>query len=191
MDERLESYCWALQQLHQFTLLSPKVVFTDGDTELARAIFNVWPEATHLLCRFHIAQNITRALAGVLRTQLSKFLDNSGVYVRSMICLNSKVNSTSWRWNGTRQARICKCWSKEEKWAFAFTHDNFVAGISSTQGQEMINYQVKSGLLNNSTLSRLIDGFEKVERNTASKLIQAPIDTKLMINAKNLIISAA
>ena len=37
--------------------------------------------------------------------------------------------------------------SKQEKWAFAFTHSIFTAGVSSTQRQEMINHQVKSGEL--------------------------------------------
>lgn len=69
---------------------------------------------------------------------------------------------------------------KQEKWAFAYTHRHFVAGISSTQRQEMVNYQVKCSLLSNSTLSRIIDGFERVERSTATKIIRASINDKMM-----------
>ena len=65
-DEHFESYEWALLNFTKLGLPSPKVIFTDGDAEFARAIHMVWPESIHLLCRFHIAQNITKNLAGIL-----------------------------------------------------------------------------------------------------------------------------
>ena len=62
-DELYNSYLWALQQFHSAIQTAPVVIFSDGDTELARAIRETWLNTVHLLCRFHIAQNITRALA--------------------------------------------------------------------------------------------------------------------------------
>ena len=56
------------------------------------------------------------------------------------------------------------------QWAFAYTHNNFVAGVSSTQWQEMVNCQIKSALLSNTSLSRIIDGFDAVERRSREKL---------------------
>ena len=94
-DEKFDSYLWTLQQFHvisklvaldcyflplnclqESTMIDPKVVFTDGDTELAKSLHNVLPNSVHLLCRYHIAQNFTRALAGTLRGRLSEFLND-------------------------------------------------------------------------------------------------------------------
>ncbi|XP_078440319.1 uncharacterized protein LOC144710400 [Wolffia australiana] len=51
---------------------------------------------------------------------------------------------------------------KKKQWAFTYTHNNFVAGVSSTQCQEMVNCRIKSTLLSNSPLLRIIDGFDAV-----------------------------
>jgi hypothetical protein len=40
--------------------------------------------------------------------------------------------------------------AKQKKWAFAYTHQYFVAGMASTQRQESVNFQVKANLVNNS-----------------------------------------
>ena len=69
--------------------------------------------------------------------------------------------------------------SKEEKWAFSFTPSSFVAGVASTQRQELMNFQVKASLLSNSSLDRIIDGFFSVDKSTATKIIQATLDSKL------------
>ncbi|XP_078438352.1 protein FAR1-RELATED SEQUENCE 11-like [Wolffia australiana] len=73
---QFDSYSWALQQFRPYTNLDPIVLFTDGDMELARAIKDIWPTTVHLLYRFHISQNITRALASSLRANLSGFMDD-------------------------------------------------------------------------------------------------------------------
>src|SRR5689334_17162313 len=44
----------------------------------------------------------------------------------------------------------------------------------------MVNYQVKCALVSNSTLSRIIDGFERVEKSTASKIVRASINDKMV-----------
>jgi hypothetical protein len=180
-NERYESYCWALQQFRNSTRVNPVVVFSDGDTELARAIVAIWPGSVHLLCRFHIAQNINRALASILRADLSGFLDDFWRVgsIEDVEEYNKEFGQMEERWEQARPyLNLLKL--KQEKWAFAYTHRHFVAGISSTQRQEMVNYQVKCSLLSNSTLSRIIDGFERVEKSTATKIIRASINDKMM-----------
>lgn len=161
-------------------LIDPTVVFTDGDQNLARAIQEIWPQATHLLCRFHIAQNITRALAGTFRSRLNQFLDDFWrvASLESVEEFESEFRSMMVKWEqGCDYLEVLE--RKKEKWAFAYTHDHFVAGIASTQRQESINAQIKESLLSNSSLARIIDGFASVEKRTATKMIQASITTKL------------
>jgi hypothetical protein len=159
-NERYESYLWCFRAFAECGAnLPPVVVFSDGDTEIARAIAEVWPQSTHLLCRFHIAQNVNRALAGVLRCRLTEFLGDfwriGSIEELSRYCEQFEELSEKYPEAGD-YLKILK--SKDKKWAFAYTHEHFVAGVSSTQRQESINSQIKSSLLSNSSLNRILDG---------------------------------
>jgi hypothetical protein len=159
---------------------APEVLFSDGDMELARAISTVFPQTVHLLCRFHIAQNITKSLAGILRTNLSKFLDEfwSVGSIEDLEEYENRILSMEEAWPQAQSyLRVLR--NKEQKWAFAYTHRYFVAGISSTQRQEQINCQIKTNLMSNSTLSRLVEGFESVEKSTQARRSQCSLQTKL------------
>ena len=54
--EQEDNYSWALDKLKGFMddNMLPSVIVTDGEVALMNAIQNVFPTATHLLCRWHI-----------------------------------------------------------------------------------------------------------------------------------------
>jgi len=81
--------------------------------------------------------------------------------------------------------------ANDTKWAFAHTHCHFVAGVSSTQRQEQVNGQIKANLMSNSSLKRILDGFESVDKSTANRLLQAVIETKLPALTSDPIIDEA
>ena len=191
-DEHFESYEWALLNFTKLGLPSPKVIFTDGDAEFARAIHMVWPESIHLLCRFHIAQNITKNLAGILREDLNDFLsefwrvaslEDEAEYL-------AQLEAMKVRWcNAVHYLTILE--AKQKKWAFAYTHQYFVAGMASTQRQESVNFQVKANLINNATLSHLLMGFESFETRAASRMVKASLSTKLLTLSADPMIEGA
>lgn len=170
----------------------PTVLFTDGDMELAKAIKDVWPSTTHLLCRFHIAQNINRALAGSLRTKLNEFLSDFWRVgcIEDVEEFELEFSALETKWE-LAQSYIPFLKGKREKWAFAYSHQQFVAGISSTQRQEQVNCEIKKSLMSSSTLERIIDGFDRVEKATAERLIKAILATKLSTLIDDPIISSA
>ncbi|XP_078445037.1 protein FAR1-RELATED SEQUENCE 11-like [Wolffia australiana] len=174
-----DSYSWALQQFRYYTNRDPIVLFTDGDMELARAIKVIWPNAIHLLCRFHISQNITRALAGSLRANLSEFMNEFWRVgsIEEIDVFEMEFSTLKTKWQAAESC-LRALEAKKKQWAFAYTHNNFVAGVSSMQRQEMVNGQIKSALLSNSSLMRIIDGFEAVETRSRDKLSQASLSTK-------------
>ncbi|XP_078446338.1 protein FAR1-RELATED SEQUENCE 11-like [Wolffia australiana] len=178
-NEQFESYSWALQQSRSYTNLDPIVLFTDGDAELARATKDIWPSAIHLLCRFHISQNITRAITSSLRDDLSRFLNDFWRVgsIEDVDEFEMEFSTLKSKWQATESyLRVLE--GKKKQWAFAYTLDHFVAGVSSTQRQEMVKCQIKSALLSNSSLLRIIDGFDVVEKRSREKLSQARLSTK-------------
>ena len=58
--EREDNYSWALDKLKGFLYnnMLPSVIVTDKEIALMNANPNVFPTATHLLCRWHISKNI-------------------------------------------------------------------------------------------------------------------------------------
>ena len=159
--------------------------------ELAKAIRDVRPGTVNL-CRFHIAQNINRALAGTLRATLNDFLADFWRIgaIESIAEFEKEFAGLEEQWHQAR-SYIPFLKSKKEKWAFAYTHQYFVAGISSTQRQEQVNCQIKSALVSNSSLQRILDGFERVEKSTAERLIKATVATKLVTLTDDHIIHVA
>lgn len=59
IKERVENYAWLLSQSKRFVFVSksPKVDTTDRDLALMTAIEQELPNASHLLCRWHIAKD--------------------------------------------------------------------------------------------------------------------------------------
>ncbi|XP_057806170.1 PKS-NRPS hybrid synthetase cheA-like [Salvia miltiorrhiza] len=58
--EREENYTWAMEKLKGLmpSNILPKVILTDRDLALMNPIKRVFPEATNLLCRWHIMKNV-------------------------------------------------------------------------------------------------------------------------------------
>lgn len=61
-NEKEDNFRWAVQEcqkLLQSKELGPKVVVTDRDTALTNVVAEVFPNATALVCRFHVFKNVT------------------------------------------------------------------------------------------------------------------------------------
>ena len=61
-EEKVDNYKWVLEQL-KLTLnecMHPRVIVTDRELALMKACEIVFPHASHLLCRWHICQNIVK-----------------------------------------------------------------------------------------------------------------------------------
>lgn len=61
-NEKEENFTWALQQCRSLLRsdgVGPKVTVTDRDTALMNAVGKVFPEASPLVCRYHVIKNVT------------------------------------------------------------------------------------------------------------------------------------
>jgi len=63
----------------------------------------------------------------------------------------------------------------KEKWAYAYTHQHFLAGISSTQRQESINFVVKNELIKNGEMSNILDAFDRIDERVMEKALKERI----------------
>lgn len=58
--EKEDNFTWTLSVLHNVIddSVHPQVIMTDREIVLMNAISTVFPNATHLLCRWHISRNV-------------------------------------------------------------------------------------------------------------------------------------
>jgi len=59
--ERLNNVVWALQRFQGLFMkvdALPRVIVTNRDLSLMNAVKTVFPDATNLLCQFHIDKNV-------------------------------------------------------------------------------------------------------------------------------------
>src|ERR1051325_595033 len=93
-DETLDTYRWIFDSILNETGVSPRIVFTNSDPSMIRSIKDIYPNAQHLLCIFHIDLNLRKKLKGKLGNQFEKF--RSKFYV----CRNSLCEELfECRWN--------------------------------------------------------------------------------------------
>jgi len=67
-SEEAKDVDWILRELFSFLEDSPELICTDGCPTMAKVLKNVLPNTTHLVCGWHVSQNIKKHLSG-----LSKF----------------------------------------------------------------------------------------------------------------------
>lgn len=82
-DETLDTYQWILDSILTETGVSPRVVFSDSDPSLIRSIKDIFPNAHHLICIFHIDLNLQKKLKGKLGSQFEEF------HHKFYVCRNS------------------------------------------------------------------------------------------------------
>jgi hypothetical protein len=137
------------------------------------------PNTKHFLCRFHIAQNINKKLSSILGNELGNFLNDFW----RIASLEDEVDFED------EFQKLKEVWpaaapyleyldSKKRKWAFAYTHAVFVAGVASTQRQESVNFQVKRHLIPTASLSNLLNAFINFEANVSQKMMLATFNEK-------------
>ena len=72
-DETLDTYQWIFDSIFDTTGIFLRIIFTDSDSSLIRSIKDIYPNAHHLLCIFHIDLNLQKKLKGKLDNQFEEF----------------------------------------------------------------------------------------------------------------------
>ncbi|XP_025625255.1 protein FAR-RED IMPAIRED RESPONSE 1-like [Arachis hypogaea] len=91
-DEQTATYTWLLQNFLEVMLnKSPSVVVTDGDEAMKAAIREIFPDATHRLCGWHIQKNVTEN-EWVL-SEYEKRKSWASAYLRDKFCAGFRTTS--------------------------------------------------------------------------------------------------
>lgn len=194
--ETMETYTWLLQHLVNFNDgVAPKVLLTDFDPSMAGAIERAMPQTLHLLCQWHMMQNLKKNMIFLSKrhTGCAKMLYKFIVY-ELLFCEDpfkfqqvANVIFQNAAQLGTDKIRYLRSLLQiKEKWASAFTPDIFTAGTHATSRAESVNAQIKLRVTSQSRLTdifdamndltdKITDNSEAAQRNNSKLFLNHPL----------------
>ena len=166
-DETLDTYRWIFDSILTETGISPGVVFTDSDPSMTRSIKDVYPNAQHMLCIFHIDLNLRKKLKGKLCSQFEEFRR------KFYVCRNSLCEDLfEFRWKqlvdqypAAIKYLSNTLYTTKELWAIPWIHKWFTTGVQSTQRIESINKHIHNKVDRATSLYNLLLSIKDHVRN--------------------------
>jgi hypothetical protein len=157
-DETLDTYQWILDSILTETGVSPRIVFSDSDPSLIRSIKDIFPNAHHLICIFHIDLNLRKKLKGKLGSQFEEF------HHKFYVCRNSLCEELfELRWNQLIEQYPTAAkylsgtlYNTKDSWAVPWIRKKFTAGAQSTQRIESINRHIHDKVDRSTSLCNLL-----------------------------------
>ncbi|XP_040364377.1 protein FAR1-RELATED SEQUENCE 5-like [Rosa chinensis] len=164
-DETTESFIWLFETfLSAMSGKQPMTILTDQSVAMARAIKEVFPQATHRLCVWHFYQNAAKNLSHVFHGS-SEFVDDFSN------CMYDYEFEHEWllAWNGLLEKYglnenkwLNNLFELREKWALVYGRHTFTADMKSTQRSECMNNVLKKYLKPEHNLLRFFEHYERV-----------------------------
>ena len=149
-NEMVESFVWAMTQFRRICISCdsriPNVFYTDQCPAIHRALEIVFPTSCHLLCRWHLAKNIVKHLATVLRSMLQPFLHD--FYTIAQMRRDEGAFDARWaetlRKYGVEDSQFAQNLTAcKERWARCFHKSTLDFGITTTSRSESMNAWIK------------------------------------------------
>ena len=157
-DETLDTYRWIFDSILNETGVSPRIVFTNSDPSMIRSIKDIYPNAQHLLCIFHIDLNLRKKLKGKLGNQFEEF--RSKFYAcRNSLCeelFERRWNQQIEQYPAAAKYLSDTLYSTKNSWAVPWICKLFTTGAQSTQQIESINKHVHDKVDRSTSLCNLL-----------------------------------
>ncbi|XP_035550049.1 protein FAR1-RELATED SEQUENCE 5-like [Juglans regia] len=164
VNETAESYIWLLRTWQEAMLgRAPATIITDDDKAMAKAISEVLPNTTHLLCLWHILQKFPEHLAHVYH----KFPDFQKEFHH---CIHDTITADEFeeewvsilvKYDLVGNDWLQNLYNRREKWVPAYLRTTFCAGMSTTQRSESMNKFFKDYVRSSTIVSDFVHQYEK------------------------------
>ncbi|KAL6285645.1 hypothetical protein ACE6H2_010035 [Prunus campanulata] len=164
-DDTIDSFKWLFETfLAVMSMKQPKTILTYQSAAMAEAILEVFPEAHHRLCAWHIYQIAAKNLSHVFHGSKQFACDLSK-------CVYEYEDEDDWlfAWNDMLEKYDLKenKWLKElfevrDKWALVYKRHTFTADLMSTQHNECMTTVLRRYLMPSHNLLSFFEHYEKV-----------------------------
>ncbi|CAF2123379.1 unnamed protein product [Brassica napus] len=180
VNENEASFVWLFKTwLSAMSGRSPVSITTDHDAVIRAAVMQVFPEARHRFCKWHIFKKCQEKLSHVFlrhpsfESDLHKSVNLTDSVEDFESCWFSLLDKYELRDHDWLQA----LYSDRRQWVPVYLRDTFFAEMSSTQRSDSINSYF-DGYINASTnLSQFFKLYEKALESRLEKEVKADYDT--------------
>ncbi|RYR58127.1 protein FAR1-RELATED SEQUENCE 5-like [Arachis hypogaea] len=193
-DEKEETYVWLLQQLQtSMKGKAPVSIITDGDRQMKSAIEQVFPEAHHRLCAWHLLRNATSNIGKPKFTRMLRdcMLGDYEVrtFQRKWFEMVEKFGVADKRW-------VQDMYERRHSWATAHIRGKFFAGFRTTSRCEGLHAVISRYVKSRYSYTEFLRHFHRCLMFVRAKEVEADVecakgDPVMTTNLKQLERSAA
>ena len=164
---------WCPKEFFEVHKKLPQVVVADQDLALMDVLDKSYPEITHLLCQWHIGQNIKKHPPFLSNINLGAIYGgiNSLIHIQDKklfedLCANIETSLKLKNYSKSAQY-FQRLSSLKKKWATCYLPDIFTAGIHTTSRVESINAVIKKYVNSGSEVIDILDSLAPFEKKNA------------------------
>ncbi|CAJ2642864.1 unnamed protein product [Trifolium pratense] len=179
-DETTETYKWVLNCfLECMEGKQPKAVVTDGDGAMREAIKQIFPDATHRLCAWHLNKNAVENvkdnpefLDGFQKAMYSNFTKDEFEEYWSELIKETEVEQHPW---------VVKTYENRSLWATGYLRDQFFGRIRTTSQCEAVNAIIKTYVRTKGCIFEFMHNFDQVLRDYRNNELEADFKSKFTV----------
>ncbi|XP_052201336.1 protein FAR-RED IMPAIRED RESPONSE 1 isoform X2 [Diospyros lotus] len=164
-DESRSTYSWVMQSwLRAMGKHSPKVILTDQDKSLKESVAEIFPDARHCFCLWHILNKIPEKLGSVLRQHESFMPKFNKCIFKSFT--DGEFKKRWWkmvnRFNLRNDIWFQSLYEDREQWTPTYMREIFLAGMSTTQRSESASTLLDKYMQRRTTLKEFLDQYKTI-----------------------------
>ncbi|XP_074576084.1 protein FAR1-RELATED SEQUENCE 5-like [Curcuma longa] len=177
-DEKAESFVWLFNKfIEAMPTGAPKVIITDQDPAMTKAIAQVFPQTFHRYCLWHILTKFSEKINPLI------YRDNYQI-IRNVIKNSTTPDEFEKSWeevikcaNLEKNDWLCLMYELRQMWVPAYFNHIFCAGMSSSQRSESSHAFFKKYISKKNSLMDFITRFNRALRHQRhNELIADHID---------------
>jgi hypothetical protein len=193
-DETFESFKWLFQTfLKAHNGKQPKTIYTDQDSAMGKAVKEVFVDAWHGLCTFHIMQNAVKHLVQLGKEESNTSPDHtvevsekeSSILTDFSACMYEYEDKATFehafnimRTKTTKQSWLDSIYKVKEKWVECYMQDVFTLGMRSTQLSESLNSDLKRHFKCDFDIIRFFKHFERLVQDKRNNELNAEFESR-------------
>nr|BBF89878.1 transposon protein-like [Oryza sativa f. spontanea] len=170
-NEETETFVWLFRSwLSCMSNKAPNAIITDQCRAMQNAIMEVFPEARHRWCLWHIMKKIPEKLGGYLEYEVISSTLSNVVYDS----LNRDDFDKGWmkmidEFSLQDNEWLAGLYDNRELWVPAYVKDTFWAGMSSSQRSESVNAFFDGYVNARTTLKQFVEQYDNALRDKVEK----------------------
>ncbi|KAG2396442.1 hypothetical protein LR48_Vigan432s001100 [Vigna angularis] len=180
-DGSESTYAWLMRNwLRAMGGGAPKVMLTDRDEVLKRAVAQVVPESCHCFCLWHVLSKVPEKLGRRIRGHGGEFMSGFSECVlrsRTKEQFENRWEEMVERFDMGDESWLCEIYEDRKQWVPAFMNGRVLGGMSTVQRSEAMNCLFDKYVQRKTTMKEFLEQYRVVLRGKCEEEAKADFET--------------